>query len=160
MMMTLLRFLVPLLVLSSCGAQELSLLVVTNAAAFHGDFSGKFGEELVVDVYLQNTGKEKVSVVTSPKRTFNLESLKTIYWYDLEGLGGRIVVPNPYILKPVVLPEGTIAKIDEFRIPITSIMKQLSRKHATLEVCYQIDKSVASWMPVWTGELKETAVIK
>lgn len=159
-MKTLLRFLALILIASTCHAQALRLMVVSNAAAFHGKFSGELGEELVISVYIENVGKESMTVVTSPKRTLNIDSLKAIYWYDLEGVGGRIVVPDPYALRPLLLKPGTLAKIDELRLPVSSLKKTLGQEHATMEVSYQIDESLAPWLHVWTGELKESVVLK
>ena len=156
------RHLIIFLLFSAVGySEELSLRLTSNAPAIHWAPTGGIPEVLKIEIYVENRATHDVTVLTAPKRVLNWNSFKAIYWYDLEGLGGQLIAPNPYKLRPIRVPKGALAMIDEIEIPVAEISKEIAaQEHVTFEVAYEIDPSVHPYLAVWTGKISAKIAIK
>lgn len=116
---------------------------------------------LQVEVYLANMADHDVTVLSAPRRILNVEVPIVIYWYDLEGVGGKVIVPNPYELRPVRIPKGALALVERLYIPLKEIPAATrDQKHIEFKVVYEISPSVCAYLPVWAGKIKASIKIK
>lgn len=153
--MKIILHIVVLLIGASIGySSDLALRLVSNASGIHWSARNGLTEVLKIQVYVENTASHDLMIVTSPKRVLNWDSFKAIYWYDLEGLGGKVVAPNPYKLKPIRVPAGDLALIDELEIPVAEIStKLLSKEGLAFIASYEIDSAILPYLSVWTGKV-------
>jgi hypothetical protein len=143
------------------SAGDLSLRIESNASAIRWTEEEQRTSVLVIDVFVENKSNGDLTVLTAPKRVLNWNSCKAIYWFDVEGLGGQVIVPNPYVLRPVRLPQGKLALIDKIEIPISELPKDMtSGKHIVFDVAYEIDPAVVPYLTVWTGKISGQISIK
>ena len=143
-------------------ADGVGLYVRTNTDSIRWD-ELKDGDraELVVGVYLVNNGTGEITVIAAPHKAFNPESLKLRYWYALEGIDGRLVVPNTFLVQPICVPKGAAVKIEEWRMPAIGVPNaNVKGAHSVLKVTYTIEPLVSKYLAVWTGTISTDVTLK